>query len=103
MSIFPDRFRRPFCNFPAEAQNDDLFAQRANKMHVVLDHEERHAAACTNFLKLHLQGFGFHGIQPGRGLVEKQKAWLRHNGAHELNTLLQAVRQVTNSCVLVFA
>jgi hypothetical protein len=44
MQVAANRVRRTFGDFSPETQYDDVAAQRADKMHVVFDDEQREAA-----------------------------------------------------------
>jgi hypothetical protein len=49
--VRPNLGGRPFGDLAAEIENDDLIAQRANEMHVVLDYEQRDRAVAANPLE----------------------------------------------------
>src|SRR5262245_4466702 len=61
----------------AEIENDHVRAQRADEMHVVLDHQHGEAVD-ADFLQLGLKRLGFCRIETGRGLVEQEQPRLCH-------------------------
>ena len=79
------------------------FAERADELHVVLDHQQRDIAVLADRAQLPLQIVGLGRVEAGRRLVEQQKPRMRHQRAHQFDPLLHAVRQAADRGALVFA
>src|SRR5215204_2715048 len=99
--VFTHLLRRTFGDLAAEIEHDHLRAQCANEMHIVLDHEESDSAIAADSGYPLTPCVGLGGVEAGRRLVKQQEPGLRHQRAHKLDPLLQAVGQAADSGAFV--